>query len=147
MKKKIGFALAAGVLAAATFGSHASAASSTMTVSAKLTGMTEIPMGAAHGSGTAKVMLNVSKRTVCYSLTVMGIKLPVAAAHIHAGKAGKVGPVVVPFAVVPGTTGHASGCVHSVRAALIKGMENHPTAYYVNVHTTDHPDGAVRGQL
>lgn len=145
--KKIGLALSAIVLAATTFGAHASAASSTMTFTAKLTGMTEMPVGPKTGAGTAKITMNVATKTVCYSLTVMGIKLPAAAAHIHAGKAGKSGPVVVPFATAPGKTGHASGCVHSVRAALIKGMENHPTSYYVNVHTTDFPAGAVRGQL
>jgi hypothetical protein len=146
VKKKIGLALSAVVLAATTFGAHASAASSSMTFTAKLTGMTEIPLGSKHGHGTATITLSDSKRTVCYSITVMGIKLPAAAAHIHAGKAGKIGPVVVPF-MAPGKTGHAASCVHSVRAALIKGMENHPTSYYVNVHTTDYPGGAVRGQL
>jgi hypothetical protein len=145
--KKIGIALSAVVLAATTFGAHASAASSSMTYTAKLSGVGESPMGPAHGAGTAKITLNVAKGTVCYNITVMGIKLPAATAHIHAGKAGKSGPVVVPFATAPGKTGHSSGCVHSVRASLIKGMMNHPTSYYVNVHTTNYPNGAVRGQL
>ena len=145
--KKIGLALSAVVLAATTFGAHASAASSSMTFTAKLTGMTESPLGPKSGAGSAKITLNMAKGTVCYNVTVMGIKLPAAAAHIHAGKAGKNGPVVVPFATAPGKTGHSAGCVHSVRASLIKGMMNHPTSYYVNVHTTDYPGGAVRGQL
>jgi hypothetical protein len=145
--KKIGIALTAVVLAATTFGAHASAASNSMTYTVKLTGTTESPMGPKHGSGTAKITLNVAKGTVCYNITVMGIKLPAAADHIHAGKAGKSGPVVVPFATAPGKTGHTAGCVHSVRVSLIKGMMNHPTSYYVNVHTTDYPAGAVRGQL
>ena len=145
MKRKLGMALATVVLAATTFGSYASAASS-MTVTAKLAGNNEVPMGAKSGSGTAKITLNVVKKTVCFNITVMGIKLPAAAAHIHAGKAGKNGPVVVSL-VAPGTTGHSSGCVHAVNASLIKGMMNHPTSYYVNVHTTDYPGGAVRGQL
>jgi hypothetical protein len=145
--KKIGLALAAALLTATTFGAHVSAASSSMTFTARLTGMAESPIGAKNGSGTAKITLNVSTKTVCYNITVKGIKLPAAAAHIHAGKAGTNGPIVVPFATAPGKTGHSSGCVHSVRPALIKGMENHPTSYYVNIHTTDHPNGAVRGQL
>jgi hypothetical protein len=145
--KKIGLALSAVVLAATTFGAHASAASSSMTFTAKLTGKAESPMGPKLGAGSAKITLNMAKGTVCYNITVMGIKLPTAAAHIHAGKAGKNGPVVVPFATSPGKTGHTAGCVHSVRASLIKGMMNHPTSYYVNVHTTDYPGGAVRGQL
>ena len=73
-------------------------------------------------------------------------QLPAAAAHIHTGKAGKNGPVIIPL-MAPGKTGHAAACVHSVNASFIKGMMNHPTSYYLNVHTTDYPNGAVRGQL
>lgn len=144
--KKFGLALSAVVLAATTFGAHASAASNSMTVKVKLTGMAESPMGAKHGAGSARFTFNVSKKTVCYSITVMGIKLPAAAAHIHSGKAGKNGPVLVPL-MAPGKTGHSAACVHSVNASLIKGMMNHPTSYYLNVHTTNYPNGAVRGQL
>jgi hypothetical protein len=145
--KKIGLGLAACTLAATAFAGQVSAKSMSMSYTAKLNGMNETPMGAKHGSGTAKITLNASAGTVCYNITVMGIKLPAVAAHIHAGKMGKNGPIAVPFPTAPGKTGHAMGCVKNVRAALIKGMENHPTSYYVNVHTTDYPGGAVRGQL
>jgi hypothetical protein len=38
------------------------------------------------------------------------------------------------------------GCV-TVDAALAQDLAANPRNYYVNVHTTDHPAGEIRGQL
>jgi hypothetical protein len=37
--------------------------------------------------------------------------------------------------------------VSGVDRSLIKAILTYPQDYYVNVHTTDFPDGADRGQL
>ncbi len=122
-------------------------ASTTMKFTVRLSGNVEQPAkGDPKGSGTAVITLKLASKTVCYSFNVKGIKLPAEAAHIHTGKAGKAGPVVVPLGA-PHKNGRASGCVHSVRSALIKGMMHHPSSYYVNVHTSNYPGGAIRGQL
>jgi hypothetical protein len=76
---------------------------------------------------------------------VSDITLPAIAAHIHAGSADVAGPVVVPL-VAPDETGLARGCT-TADPALIKAIRQDPEEYYVNVHTTDFPGGAVRGQL
>jgi hypothetical protein len=69
---------------------------------------------------------------------------PVIAAHIHRGAAGTNGPIVVPF-VAP-TTGMSQGCV-SVADALLNEIRSDPGGFYVNVLTTAHPGGEIRGQL
>jgi hypothetical protein len=46
----------------------------------------------------------------------------------------------------PDETGHSSGCT-SADADLIKDIKKNPEMYYVNVHTTDYPGGALRGDL
>lgn len=147
MKKRsliIGFAAVA--LSLAQF--MPARASSSMSYTVSLKGSNEVGApGAKSGHGTAKITLNLASGKVCYSILVMGFKLPAIAAHIHTGKAGKIGPISVPFPTAPGKTGKATGCVSHVRSALIKGMESHPTSYYVNVHTAQYPGGAVRGQL
>jgi hypothetical protein len=58
---------------------------------------------------------------------------------------GVPGPIVVALAP-PGANGTAAGCVAADREELLEILHE-PEEYYVNVHTTDFPAGAVRGQL
>jgi hypothetical protein len=85
---------------------------------------------------------------VCFELTVEGLdeEDAVVAAHIHVGDAGVAGDVVVPLFTEP-PTGEMTGCVSGVDLELIAAMIADPAGYYVNIHTEDFPDGAVRGQL
>lgn len=96
-------------------------------------------------SGSAVVRIRKDASQVCYRLQVAGITLPATGAHIHRGAAGVNGPVVVPFAP-PGTSGTSSGCVTST-AALIDEILASPAGFYVNVHTSKSPGGAIRAQL
>jgi hypothetical protein len=113
-----------------------------------LTGAAEVPgPGDPDGSGTATITLNYGQGTVCWEIQVSDITLPAIAAHIHEAPVGVAGPVVVPlFPPVPDANGFSSGCMNVDRAE-IKDIIQHPEEYYVNVHTTDFPAGALRGQL
>jgi CHRD domain len=97
------------------------------------------------GSGTARLQLNGEQQQICYILHVSGIVLPATAAHIHRGAAGMSGPIVVPF-LPPNAQGVAMGCT-TVAHDLLVAIAHHPADYYVNVHNTAYPEGAVRGQL
>ena len=114
---------------------------------ATLSGAAEVPgPGDADGKGQSNLFLNQEAGQVCFSIVVSDITLPASAAHIHVGRAGVAGPVVVPL-TPPDETGVSSGCVSDVDPALIQAIIAKPANYYVNVHTTDFPAGAVRGQL
>jgi hypothetical protein len=111
-----------------------------------MTGAQEAPgPGDPDGSGIAILRLNPGREQVCFQLLVEDITLPVSAAHIHEAPPGEPGPVVVGLAA-PNASGEASGCVSASRE-LILDIIGEPEEYYVNVHTSDFPAGAVRGQL
>jgi hypothetical protein len=115
--------------------------------STSLSGAEEVPgPGDPDGSGFASITLNQGQGEVCFSITVADIMLPATGAHIHVGDAGTSGGVVVTL-TPPDATGASSGCVSDVDQALIKDIRQNPSGYYVNVHTSDYPSGAVRGQL
>jgi hypothetical protein len=110
-------------------------------VSAKLLGSKEVPKAGA-GTGLVVLHLDGGKGTVCWTFTNVAKIDKASAAHIHKGVAGKAGPVVVPL----GGAYKAKGCTKAA-SKLIGTIEEHPSAYYVNVHTAKYPNGAIRGNL
>ncbi|HSH81969.1 MAG TPA: CHRD domain-containing protein [Herpetosiphonaceae bacterium] len=109
-------------------------------------GAEEVPNpGDPDGMGTSTVTLGTVSGQASFTIDVSNITLPAAAAHIHEGAKGVAGDVVVPL-TAPDANGTASGSA-PVDAALMQRMMDNPAGFYVNVHTTDFPGGAVRGQL
>ena len=124
------------------------AASGGRPLSATMNGAQEVPPADPDGSGVARFTVNPGLGKVCFDVTSQGITLPVIAAHIHPGAAGAVGAPLV-FLLPAGVSdadGNFSGCT-TVDRATAKNILQHPSAYYVNLHTTDFPGGAIRGQL
>ena len=118
---------------------------------ARLLGANEVPPADPDGSGRAFVTARGA--TVCFEVRWTGIA-PVVASHIHAGVRGANGPVVVPFfgdptgpPVFPPEVSGADGCVRGLDRGLVRAIRQHPSRYYVNLHTTEYRAGAIRGQL
>jgi hypothetical protein len=111
-----------------------------------LSGKNEVPgPGDPDGSGTATIRLQLGEARLCFQLSVSNITLPATGAHVHQGAAGVAGPVVVPLKA-PDASGASSGCV-VVPRTLVAAILANPAGYYANVHTSDFPNGAIRGQL
>ena len=111
---------------------------------AELTGEEEVPgPGDPDGSGSATIIVIPSTNTICYVLTAENIA-PATAAHIHVGKRGEAGDVVVPLE--PPTYGASGGCTQA-DPELVSNIQENPENYYVNVHNEPYPAGAIRGQL
>jgi hypothetical protein len=119
-----------------------SAFAATKTLTTSMNGKAETPKGDPNGKGTAKVVLNTSTGKVCFRLTWSGIGTPTAS-HIHTGKKGVAGPVVIPF--FGGAPKH-TGCVKASKS-LVRSIAKSPGSYYVNIHNATYPGGAIRGQL
>jgi len=135
-------------VAAAALAVSAPATASGRPLDAELLGANEVgTAGDPDGSGTAEVRVNPGRGQVCFEISVTGLD-PVILGHIHEAPAGANGGVVVDFSLTQTdfTDGTASGCV-SVDRDLAKEIVKDSDGYYVNIHTTAFPAGALRGQL
>jgi hypothetical protein len=129
-----------GLFAAAVLAAGAGAATQKGgSLHATLVGKAETPKGDPDGAGTAEVKITGTR--VCWEIKTVRVG-KIVAAHIHRGRPGVAGPVVVPF----GKTFASKGCV-TTAGSIAAAIQRNPSAYYVNVHNAKYPAGALRGQL
>jgi hypothetical protein len=106
-----------------------------------LSGQNEVPAAAtsATGQGTVTVGADCSVKA---RITVSG--MTATAAHIHQGKAGANGPVIVPFTKSGENTFVApdGAKMNEAQCAAYKAGDT-----YVNVHSDKFKGGEVRAQL
>jgi hypothetical protein len=135
------------VLCALLIAGPAAAATRAVDLEATLTGEQEVP-GPGDRNGVGAADLTVYRAKVCYTLVAVNIRPPTAA-HIHEGRRGVAGDIVVelktPSRVADGVF-ISSGC-EEISRALSRDLRMHPAHYYVNVHNNPFPAGAIRGQL
>jgi hypothetical protein len=111
---------------------------------AVLTGAKEPDGGDPNGRGSFTAIVDGNR--LCYGLTNKNIEDP-GAAHIHRGRSGVAGDIVVPLQQPSsGDPGASSECIR-VQRSVAQAILANPNRYYVNVHTAGLPDGAIRGQL
>jgi CHRD domain len=143
---RLAAAIAALAIASVGVGSTATASTTaSTTVSAKLTAKAEIPKQVvknAKGTGSFSGTLTGNKLT--WKLTFGSLSGPALAAHIHLGKAGKAGNVLVPLCASPKCKSGVHGTA-TLTAAMVKSLKAGGT--YVNVHTAKNPNGEIRGQI
>jgi hypothetical protein len=96
----------------------------------------------ASNRGKTEIRLTPSTGKVCWETTITKIDGKPNASHIHKGRRGVSGKVVVPL----GAGYKRQGCTTASKA-LVRAIVRSPGAYYVNVHNAKHPAGAMRGQL
>jgi hypothetical protein len=113
------------------------------------------PTGDADGTGTAAftfAIVNpldaVAGADVCWDVSFSGLDT-VTAAHIHRGAAGVGGPIVVPAGGVtfPNLTQSGTSGCEAIAGTLATEILTTPANFYINVHTTLFPGGAIRSQL
>jgi hypothetical protein len=143
--RRITISLVASVLLVLTSVLPASGEVGGRTFTVELTGEAEVTpdgvpnQGDLDGSGTATLTINPGVGQVCWTIEVTDVEL-ILAAHIHAAPSTTTGPVVVPL------NPYTGGCT-DVDRELAVAIITDPASYYVNVHNTPYPAGALRGQL
>ena len=115
----------------------------TLTGEAEVTAAGVPNQGDLDGTGTATVTVNPGQGRICYTIEVAGIQAATAA-HIHEAAPTTNGPVVVPLAAP--SDGDSSACVDVDKTLGLEILKD-PADYYVNIHNSEFPAGALRGQL
>jgi hypothetical protein len=123
-----------------------------------MNGTQEVPEVGTLASGSASFHMSNDGSSIVYAITVSNIK-DVTDAHIHVGAPGEVGaPVVDLFdgmkagdydgLLVQGTI-TADDLVGSLTGMTLEDLGTLVSSgrAYVNVHTSMHPAGEIRGQL
>ncbi|MBI4445829.1 MAG: CHRD domain-containing protein [Acidobacteria bacterium] len=126
-----------------------------------------VPGLGATGAATITIFVNRNEAgaptsaTVDFDVSFSGFPAStnLVGLHIHNGPAGIAGPVVIGTdlsgsrRVITATgTGTISrrvvvGATNATAFRALRGVLNQPHLYYVNLHTTVNPGGAIRGQL
>ena len=110
---------------------------------AHLTGEREVPgPGDPDGLGRAQMKVNLADNLFCYHVDVRFIS-QVVGGHIHIGHADESGPIVIDLNM---PANGQKGCVPA-DPDLLRHIIQHPQQYYLNIHTTEYPAGAIRDQL
>ena len=96
----------------------------------------------ARGSFTGTYVENRTGAVLKWKLTFTRLTGSAKAAHIHSGKRGVAGPVIVPLCgpCKSGQTGTTR-----ISKAVVDALEKNGA--YVNVHTAKNPGGEIRGQV
>jgi hypothetical protein len=103
-------------------------------------------VGDPNGLGTATV-ISKDTSTLCVAYLLNNIAVPTAA-HIHKSVAGIPCPIVLALTKPKsGNPGANSSCYKTLDPALVADIIANPSGYYINVHNTEFPGGALRGQL
>ncbi|MGQ0617470.1 MAG: CHRD domain-containing protein [Acidimicrobiia bacterium] len=108
-----------------------------------LSGLAEVPGPGSAGMASAGITYDGDE--LCFAFETDGVGA-VTAGHIHVGAANVAGPVVVNFQLTTSEDGPVDErCLPDDEK--IAGVFADPGAHYVNLHTAEFPDGAVRAQL
>ena len=113
----------------------------TLTAGAEVPKPTGVKAG-AKGTFTVTTSEHGGKYTATFKLAYSNLTGKAVGAHIHAGKAGKAGPVLVPLCG-PCTSGKSGKVAISKAANVAIGAG----VTYVNIHTAKNAAGEIRGQV
>lgn len=108
----------------------------------------------SESKGQAQIMV-LDDGTIGFTFTINNkSEETYTRAHIHKAPAGTNGPIHWdfleagdPVASVEGQPAQLRGVARARAAAVLSDLLANPDQYYVNVHSTAFPGGAVRGQL
>ena len=159
MGTRRGKALFAGATALAgviAVGGMALANSRESRLKAELSGQNEVPPRDPDGDGRARVQFHVDGDELCFTIRFDDTGTP-NRGHIHLGGVGANGGIEVTLFELVGLpddprndeleSGKIEDCIVPEDPTDLAKIAENPEGYYVNLHNTRYPGGAIRGQL
>ncbi len=121
-------------------------ASASTVFSLTFTGAQESPAGDADGTGSGTLTVDPSTNTLSWNFVYANINPPTLM-HIHTAQDGTNGAVLIDFGVA--TSGGPGTLINSkvTSAANITAILANPQNFYVNIHNSTFPGGAIRAQV
>jgi hypothetical protein len=111
-----------------------------------LNGRQEVPANNSSGDGTCMVTLNESETQVTVECNYRNLSSNVTGAHIHDnGPVGVNGPIRFDFSFTGVTTGTIGPLTFDTTPEQVVDLR--ANKWYVNIHTSNFPDGEIRGQI
>jgi len=108
---------------------------------ANLNGSQETPPTNSTATGTATLLLSPDETSAVLSLNFSGLSSAETGAHIHGpGGPGVIAPILFPLA-----NGNLSDVSISLTATDVANLKN--GLLYINVHSSNFPNGEIRGQF
>jgi len=109
---------------------------------ADLKASNEVPPNESKGTGSVTATFDTDSNRLSWKGTVSGLIGTVTAAHFHAAEVGRNGAVAVPIIGADNDSFEGSATLTDTQAEdLMAGR------WYVNIHTTTHKAGEIRGQV
>jgi hypothetical protein len=110
-----------------------------------LSGANSVPPVQTDGKGTAHLTYDPASRVVTWSITYSGLASTVTMAHFHDAPTGQNGPVAIWLCEKGAPVNNP--ITGKVTLTPAQAQEFTAGNWYINVHTKDHPAGAIRGQV
>lgn len=111
---------------------------------AVLTGSEIVGSGDPDGYARAELSVTDELNQICYDINEVRGLTEISSIMIHRGQKGRTGPAVMTLRRA--NEGGWKNCVGRPEW-LEDSLERAGGAYYVQIHTLEYPNGAIRGQL
>ena len=140
-------ALALASVALVALGATPLRADTLLPFTALLNGGQEFPRVSSPSQGEAFLTFNATQALLCYSISFSPLSSNELAAHFHApAPPGQNAPVRFDISPAPSPFGSPkTGCVGPLAKEDVKNLKR--GLFYINVHSTMHPNGEIRGQV
>jgi CHRD domain/Secretion system C-terminal sorting domain len=113
-------------------------------LNARLQSSQEVPVNPSTATGFSNVLLERSTNKVWLTGSYANLTTNISNQHIHMGRAGISGGVIIGLTNSGGTSGtlHGTGTFTDAQEDSLVNAKT-----YVNVHSTTYPGGEIRGQI